>query len=97
MIAHRPDGQGLDAGGVAFRSSDNQEGDKELVLDVRPVLLGHVELHVRLSSQGPNAARAHAKELYLTASAEALRDLAQQLLETAAAADARKLKPRPVR
>lgn len=84
------------AGGVRFKSSDNQLGEKELTLDVRPVLLGRVEVCATLSTRAPGAAKPHSKRLFMTASPKALRDLARQLLETADAAERRKLKPKPV-
>jgi hypothetical protein len=96
-IGARPDGPLPDAGGIVIRSSDNQVGERELELDVRPVVLGEVELVVRLATQAPGAAKAHSKRAYLHASPEAVRKLAWQLLDTAEAADKLKLKPKPVR
>ncbi len=85
------------AGGILIRSSDNLVGERELELDVRPVVLGQVEVIVRLTTQAPGASKPHAKRAYLYASPSAMRELAWQLLETADAAEALKLKPKPVR
>lgn len=83
-------------GGITLSSSDNVTGSRTLELDVRPVLLGQVEVRVRLSTQTPEAGKPHLKRTYLSATPAALRDLARQLLETADAADAMRPKPRPV-
>ncbi len=83
-------------GGMSLRSSDNALGARELELQLRPVLLGDVEVRVQLTTEGPGSARPHLKRAYLYASPSALRDLAHQLLESADAADKLKLKPRPV-
>jgi hypothetical protein len=95
-VGARPEGPMDGAGGIAVRSSDNAVGQRELEFDVRPVMLGQVEVCVRLTTQGRGAARPHAKRAYLYTSPTALRELARQLLETADAADKLKLKPRPV-
>lgn len=97
VVAARPGEPMAGAGGVLIQSSDNLAGERQLELDVRPVLLGQAEVCVRLTTQGPAAARPHVKRAYLYASPAALRELAQQLLETADAAERLKLKPRPVR
>jgi hypothetical protein len=83
-------------GGVSLSSSDNVTGARTFELDVRPVLLGQVEVRVRLSTQAPEAGKPHLKRTYLAATPAALRDLARQLLETADAADAMRPKPRRV-
>lgn len=83
-------------GGVTLQSSDNVMGTRTLELDVRPVLLGEVEVRVRLTTHAPSSQRSHVKRTYLSATPTALRDLARQLLETADAADAMRPKPRPV-
>lgn len=83
-------------GGVAVRSSNNTTGVQELDLDFRPVLLGFVEVRARLSTQPVGSEKPHAKKVCLHTTPTALRDLARQLLETADAADALKVKPRPV-
>lgn len=86
-----------DAGGILIRSSDNLVGERELELDVRPVLLGQVELVVRLTTKTPDTSKPHAKRAYLYASPTAMRELAWQLLETADGAEKLRLKPKPVR
>jgi hypothetical protein len=85
------------AGGIQINSSDNVVGERELELNVRPVLLGQVEVVVQLTTQAPGASRPHRKRAYLHASPEAMRELAWRLLETADAAEKLKLKPKPVR
>jgi hypothetical protein len=90
------DGRQPGWGGILIRSSDNMIGARELELQLRPVLLGEVEVRVELTTAGPDARRAHVKRAYLYAPPSALRELAKQLLETAEAADKLKLKPRPV-
>ena len=70
------------AGGVTFESEDNRQGRRALLLTARPVLLG---------------ARPHRKLVNLTATPEALRQLAYTLLEAADEADRNKPRPKPVR
>ena len=96
-IGARPEHPMSDAGGILIQSSDNVIGDRELELDVRPVLLGQVEVCVRLTTQSPGATKSHGKRAYLYASPPAMRELAWQLLETADSAEKLKLKPKPVR
>lgn len=96
-IGTRPDEPLPGAGGITLRSSDNLEGDRELELDVRPVVLGNAEVVVRLTTQAPGAMRPHSKRAFLYASPDALREFARQLLETADHAEQLKLKPKPVR
>lgn len=92
-----PSGEPLSGwNGIAFRSSDNTNGERVLELDLRPVLLGLVEVHTRLSTQPVSSEKQHSKKAYLYTTPTALRDLARQLLDTADAADALKVKPRPV-
>jgi hypothetical protein len=81
------------AGGVQFDHEDNQRGKRSLVFEARPVLLGRVEIRAQLTTQAPDQVRGHRKTAYITATPQALRDLARQLLETADAAD--RNKPRP--
>lgn len=83
--------------GIALRSSDNGNGFRTLELDLRPVLLGLVEVRASLSTHPVASPKPHAKKAYLYTTPKALRDLAKQLLETADAADKLKVKPRPVR
>ena len=83
-------------GGCALQSTDNDRGARNFEFDVRPVLLGLVELRVAISTQAVNAQKPHAKTAYLCTTPEALRELARQFLETADAADAMKVRPRPV-
>jgi hypothetical protein len=96
-VGARPEGPMPDAGGILIRSADNLVGERELEFDVRPVVLGQVELVVRLTTQAPEATKPHGKRAYLYASPAAIRELAWQLLETADAAERLKLKPKPVR
>ena len=83
-------------GGCALQSTDNDRGARNFELDVRPVLLGLVEVRVSISTQPVEAQKSHSKAAYLCTTPEALRELARQLLDTADAADAMKVKPRPV-
>ncbi len=85
------------AGGVTFESEDNRQGRRRLLLTARPVLLGQVELLAELSTQPPGRARPHRKLVNLTATPEALRDLAYALLDAADEADRNKPRPKPVR
>ncbi|MDB5428940.1 MAG: hypothetical protein JWP35_56 [Caulobacter sp.] len=96
-VGARPERPMDSAGGVTLKSSDNAQGLRELEFDVRPVVLGQIELVVRLTTQAPNASKPHSKRAYLYASPAAMRELAWQLLETADAAEKLKLKPKPVR
>lgn len=96
-VGARPERPIADAGGILIRSSDNLVGEREVELDVRPVLLGQVEVVVRLTTQAPDASKPHGKRAYLHASPAAIRELAWQLLETADAAERLKLRPKPVR
>lgn len=96
-LGARPEGALPDAGGILIKSSDTLIGERELEFDVRPVVLGQVEVVVRLTTQAPGASRPHGKRAYLYASPAAMRELAWQLLETADAAEKLKLKPKPVR
>lgn len=96
-IGARPERPLSAAGGITMKSSDNVLGERELEIDVRPVLLGQVEVVVRLTTQAPDASKPHGKRAYLHASPAAIRELAWQLLETADAAERLKLKPKPVR
>lgn len=96
-VGVRPEGPLPDAGGILIKTSDNLAGERELELDVRPVVLGQVEVVVRLMTQAPDASKPHGKRAYLYASPAAIRELAWQLLETADAAERLKLKPKPVR
>lgn len=96
-IGARPDRPLQDAGGVTLKSADNVLGQRELEFDVRPVLLGQVEVVVRLTTQAPEANKPHGKRAFFHASPAAMRELAWQLLETADAAEKLKLKPKPVR
>jgi hypothetical protein len=96
-VGARPEGPMPNAGGILIKSSDNLVGERELELDVRPVVLGQVEVVVRLTTQAPDASKPHGKRAYLYASPTAMRELAWQLLETADAAERLKLKPKPVR
>lgn len=50
-IGARPERPMPDAGGILIKSSDNLIGERELELDVRPVVLGQVEVVVRLTTQ----------------------------------------------
>jgi hypothetical protein len=83
-------------GGCALQSTDNDRGARNFELDVRPVLLGLVEVRVAISTQAVDAQKPHSKSTYLCTTPEALRELATQLLQTADAADAMKVRPRPV-
>lgn len=83
-------------GGVAFTYVDNVVGSRTLELDIRPVLLGEVEVRIRLATQAPDSEKPHGKKTHLCVTPAALRDLARQLLETADAADAMRPKPQPV-
>ena len=96
-VGARPESPMPAAGGILIKTSDNVAGERELELDVRPVVLGHVEVVVRLTTQAPDASKPHGKRAYLQASPAAMRELAWQLLETADAAERLKLKPKPVR
>jgi hypothetical protein len=96
-IGARPGRPLQDAGGVTLKSSDNVLGQRELEFDVRPVVLGQVEVVVRLTTQAPEANKPHGKRAFFHASPAAMRELAWQLLETADAAEKLKLKPKPVR
>lgn len=96
-VGARPEGPLPAAGGILIKTSDNMAGERELELDVRPVVLGQVEVVVRLTTQAPEASKPHGKRAYLHASPAAMRELAWQLLETADAAERLKLKPKPVR
>jgi hypothetical protein len=96
-LGARPERPLPDAGGILIKSSDNLIGERELELDVRPVVLGQVEVVVRLTTQSPGASKPHGKRAYLYASPTAMRELAWQLLETADAAEKLKLRPKPVR
>lgn len=96
-VGARPEGPMPAAGGILIKTSDNLVGERELEFDVRPVLLGQVEVVVRLTTQAPDAGKPHGKRAYLHASPAAIRELAWQLLETADAAEKLKLKPKPVR
>ena len=96
-IGARPERPLLDAGGITIKSSDNVLGQRELEFDVRPVILGQVEVCVRLTTQAPDAGRPHSKRAFLHASPAAMRKLAWQLLDTADRAEQIKPKPKPVR
>lgn len=80
------------AGGVSIASEDNRQGLRTLFLTARPVLLGQVELLAELITQAPDK-KPHRKIASLSATPDALRDLARVLLEAADAAD--ELRPRP--
>ena len=96
-IGARPERPLQAAGGVTLKSSDNVLGQRELELDVRPVILGQVEVCVRLTTRAPDAARLHSKRAFLHASPAAMRELAWQLLDTADRADRIKPRPKPIR
>src|SRR5690606_31042933 len=61
-------------GGIVVNSSNNVTGERELELDMRPVLQGFVELRVRLSTKPAGSEKAHAKKAYLYATPTALRE-----------------------
>lgn len=84
-------------GGCVLKSEDNDSGAREFQLDVRPVLLGLVEVRVAISTTAADAQKSHSKIAHLCTTPQALRELAQQLLSTADAADGMKVRPRPVR
>lgn len=96
-IGARPERPLQAAGGITLKSSDNVVGERELEFDVRPVILGQVEVVVRLTTQAPDAARPHSKRAFLHASPAAMRELAWQLLDTADRAEQIKPRPKPVR
>ncbi|WP_332764583.1 hypothetical protein [Phenylobacterium sp.] len=96
-IGARPERPLQAAGGITLKSSDNVLGQRELEFDVRPVILGQVEVCVRLTTQAPDAARPHSKRAFLHASPAAMRELAWQLLDTADRAEQIKPRPKPVR
>jgi len=83
-------------GGCALQSTDNDRGAPNFELDVQPILLGLVEVRVAISTPSVDAQKPHSKTDFLCTTPEALRELAKQLLETADAADAMKVRPRPV-
>lgn len=85
------------AGGVTFESEDNRQGRRTLMFTARPVLLGQVELLAELTTQLPGRARPHRKLVNLSATPEALRQLAYTLLDAADEADRNKPRPKPVR
>lgn len=84
-------------GGITLQSSDNVRGSRDLEIDLRPVLLGLVEVRALLSTQPISAGRARTKKAYLYTTPNALRELAKQLLDTADAADELRVRPKPVR
>jgi hypothetical protein len=84
-------------GGCALHSSDNEHGSRNFELDLRPLILGLVEVRVAIAMQAVDGARSHSKTAYLITTPDALRELARQLIDTADAADAKKVKPCPVR
>lgn len=96
-IGARPERPLQAAGGITLKSSDNVAGERELEFDVRPVILGQVEVCVRLTTQAPDAVRPHSKRAFLHASPSAMRELAWQLLDTADRAEQIKPRPKPVR
>jgi len=84
------------AGGVSIASEDNRQGLRTLFLTARPVLLGQVELIAELITQAPDK-KPHKKIANLSATPDALRDLARVLLDAADAADEKRPRPKPIR
>lgn len=84
------------AGGVSIASEDNRQGLRTLFLTARPVLLGQVELIAELITQAPGK-KPHKKIANLSATPDALRDLARVLLDAADAADEKRPRPKPIR
>lgn len=84
------------AGGVSIASEDNRQGLRTLFVTARPVLLGQVELIAELITQAPDK-KPHKKIANLSATPDALRDLARVLLDAADAADDKRPRPQPVR
>ena len=84
------------AGGVSIACDDLLTGGRNLVLTLRPVQLGRIEVVVDLATQPAGRSKAHRKSAQLIASAQAMRDLSRVLLEAADAADANRPRPKPV-
>lgn len=74
--------------GLKCTAENNETGTAELLLALRPVLRGRVELVARTETRGVNATRSHKKTVYLAPTTKALREFAQALLITADKADA---------
>lgn len=92
-----PTGQVMDGwAGISVSSSNNERGVSVVEIDVRPVLLGRVEVRVKATSRKPGAGKDHSKTLYVSATPEAIRDFAGRLMRCAELAERNKLKPRPV-
>lgn len=74
--------------GLKCSSENNETGSAELLLALRPVVQGRVELVVTTETKGVDAVRSHKKTVYLAPTTKALREFAQVLLSTADRADA---------
>lgn len=85
------------AGAVLLECEDNRQGRRSLFLSARPVLLGQVELIIDLKVQAPGRDRPHGKIVNMAVSPQALRDLAQTLLDAADEADRNKPRPKSIR
>lgn len=77
---------------VLLECEDNPQGKRTLFLSARPVRLGQVELVIDLKTKAPGRERSQGKIVNLALSPEALRNLAQTLLD--AANEAERNKPR---
>lgn len=85
------------AGAVLLECEDNRQGKRTLFLSARPVRLGQVELIIDLKTKAPGRERSHGKIVNMALSPEALRDLAQTLLDAADEAERNKPRPKSVR
>ncbi|MFT4255157.1 MAG: hypothetical protein QM608_22075 [Caulobacter sp.] len=75
--------------GLRCSSENNQTGRSELVVDLRPVLRGRIEMSVQVETRAIDATRSHKKHVYLAPTTKALREFAQGLLMVADEADVR--------
>jgi len=86
----------LASGGVEFHASDNIVGSRAVLLTARALRLGKVEVLVSLQTQR-SGRMPHRKTVSLSATPEALRDLARELLKVADSAEERRPRPSPIR
>jgi hypothetical protein len=84
-------------GGIEVTTEDNVRGRIQITVQMRPVLLGRVEISAKIETRPVHSERVHTKRAIAFATPAAMRELAAKLIESAEEAEKTAVRPRPVK